>query len=147
MAWQRPVEVLLIEPNPRHAEIIKEALGDSGKRCALKIVDQPEQAKEFIESDSLKSEGGTVNPQLIIAELVDPRNPPAANLLQWLRGHRRTKHLPVVVLAVKDDPEAIQHAYDLGASSYLVKPEKESQLGQMVSSAVRYWIDLNHPPQ
>ena len=141
---RRPVDVLLIEPNARHAEIIRGALERSCKPCALEIVSTPEEARDFIDG-APPANGRFSNPFLIIAELLDPQEPPAAGLLHWLRAHERTKHLPVVVLATTDDPAAVRTAYDRGASSYLVKPPNENDLGTLVDAAVQYWIQLNHP--
>lgn len=142
---KRPVDVLLIEPNQRHAQLIQEALAKTCKPCSLEILKEPDEARRFIDGGP-KSSGQFSNPFLIIAELMDPKQPRAAELLRWLKSHVRTKHLPVIVLAVKDDPESLTLAYDLGISSYLVKPQDETKLGELVATAVNYWIQLNHPP-
>lgn len=136
----RPVEVLLIEPDPRHATIIQDALRKTCKPCALKAVRDLEEAKRL-----LGGPGTADRPSLVIAELGDPQGPPANELLRWLRTNERTKHLPILVLAHSEDRDAVRMAYDLGASSYLVKPQDEKELGRLADTAVYYWIRLNHP--
>ncbi|HYF00861.1 MAG TPA: response regulator, partial [Planctomycetota bacterium] len=110
------------------------------KPCALKVVRDLEETKRFLDGP-----GAADRPSLVIAELGDPQAPPAAALLRWLRTNERTKHLPILVLAESEDQTSVRLAYDLGASSYLVKPQDEKELGRLADTAVNYWIRLNHP--
>lgn len=43
-------------------------------------------------------------------------------LIHFMRGAPRTKHLPIVIVAERDDREAIENAFAAGASSFLTKP-------------------------
>ncbi len=43
-------------------------------------------------------------------------------LLQFLRQNPRTTDLPVIVATLSDDPQSIERAYKLGASSFVTKP-------------------------
>jgi CheY-like chemotaxis protein len=43
-------------------------------------------------------------------------------VLDWLRHHPPHNDVPVVVLTVSGEPQMAQHAYELGARSFLTKP-------------------------
>jgi two-component system, sensor histidine kinase len=43
-------------------------------------------------------------------------------LTQCIRGHPRTRHIPVIVVTSHDDRDSINAAFAAGASSFLVKP-------------------------
>lgn len=43
-------------------------------------------------------------------------------LTQCIRGHPRTRHIPVIVITSRDDSAAIADSFAAGASSFLVKP-------------------------
>jgi CheY-like chemotaxis protein len=43
-------------------------------------------------------------------------------LLQCLRGHPRTRHMPIVMCTSRSDQQAMHDAIEAGASSYLTKP-------------------------
>ncbi len=43
-------------------------------------------------------------------------------LLKYLRQHPRSANLPVIVATSTDDSQSIEHAYRLGASSFVTKP-------------------------
>ncbi|HZA02405.1 MAG TPA: response regulator [Hyphomicrobiaceae bacterium] len=59
--------------------------------------------------------------QLAVIDLEMPKLD-GFGLIQCVRGHPNTKHLPIVVLTSRDDKEAIERALIAGATSYLIKP-------------------------
>jgi CheY-like chemotaxis protein len=67
--------------------------------------------------------------------------------MRWLRQQPRTKHLPVIVLGVERDAYSVTRAYELGGSSYLVKPKDQKSFIHMITEAATYWTRLNHPPE
>ncbi|MCH9806501.1 MAG: response regulator [Alphaproteobacteria bacterium] len=58
---------------------------------------------------------------LAIVDL-DMPNVDGFSLIQCVRGHPRTKHLPIVVVTSRTDTKAIQEAFAAGATSFLTKP-------------------------
>ncbi|MEO1204771.1 MAG: response regulator [Pseudomonadota bacterium] len=60
-------------------------------------------------------------PDIALVDLEMP-NIDGIALIQCIRGHPRTKHLPVVVVTSRSDPAAIQNAFAAGATSFLTKP-------------------------
>lgn len=63
----------------------------------------------------------TESVQLAIIDLGMP-NLDGFTLIRCVRGHPRTRHLPIVVITSRDDKEAIQEAFNAGATSFLTKP-------------------------
>lgn len=59
--------------------------------------------------------------QLVIADL-DMPGFDGFGLIQVLRGHPRTRHIPIVVCTSHSTLEAMRKAVSAGASSYLTKP-------------------------
>ena len=81
-------------------------------------------------------------PAVILADL----KMPAMNgfdLLLWIKQQPYLKRIPVVMLTGSDRNPDINRAYDLGASSYLVKPHRFEDLQKMSESLKNYWIILN----
>lgn len=140
MRW---MDILLIEPDARHAEILSDAVKKTCSTCALHLVQNPEDAKKFVHDGRKRRP----NPSLIILDLLDLDKTPATAFLRWLKRHPRTKHLPVIVLGTEGDVVAITKAYQLGASSYLVKPKNERELSEMVATAAHYWTKFNQSPE
>jgi DNA-binding NarL/FixJ family response regulator len=144
----RVIVILLIEPDSRHADLIREGVARACPPCHLERVAEGEEAKPFLHADP--PAGGSShrpNLSLIILGLPDPDQPEAVDFIGWLRRHPRTKRVPVVVLGAVGDAFSVTRAYDLGASSYLVKPGDESEFVTMMTAAASYWISLNQTPE
>ena len=68
-------------------------------------------------------------PAVIVLDVMMPQND-GWEVLQWLRNREETRHIPVIVCSVLDDP---QLAYSLGAAGFLAKPVNRSQLLQALA--------------
>ena len=44
------------------------------------------------------------------------------SLIQCMRGHPRTRHMPIIVVTSHDDRASIDRAFAVGASAFLIKP-------------------------
>jgi CheY-like chemotaxis protein len=67
-------------------------------------------------------------------------------VLRWLREQPGLKRLPVVVLSSSAEEEDVNLAYDLGVSSYIVKPSGLKALGDVAQQVASYWLSLNQRP-
>ena len=68
-------------------------------------------------------------------------------MLTWMRTQPALKRVSIVVLTASTRTEDVERAFDLGASSYLVKPSKLEDLTEMIR-CLRDWLRINHfPPQ
>jgi CheY-like chemotaxis protein len=145
---KRPIDILLVEPDPVHALLIQTAISKVCHPCRVLRVVEPEEAKPHLEGNgSVHAASTKLNPELLILELLDPKKPKAASFMRWLRHQPRTKHLPAIILGVEGDPFSVAAAYDLGASSYLVKPKEEKDFIDMIMAAAVYWTTFNQPPE
>jgi CheY-like chemotaxis protein len=59
-------------------------------------------------------------PIVLLTDLKMPRMD-GFELLDWVRGHKTWKNLPVIVVTGSNQSEDLRQALDLGASSYVVK--------------------------
>lgn len=59
------------------------------------------------------------------------------SLIQCVRGHPRTKHMPVVVITSSNDPSSIERALDAGATSFLAKPVNWGLFGHHIDYLIR----------
>lgn len=66
--------------------------------------------------------------------------------LSWIRHHARLRSLPVVAISRSKSQMDMKRAYDLGASSYLLKPVSFAGLVELVRLIDRFWLMLNQVP-
>ncbi len=58
-------------------------------------------------------------------------------LIERVRSDPRINQLPIIVITSRNHPEAIEKAYDLGATSFVIKPVNWSQFGYQVRYVLR----------
>ncbi len=59
--------------------------------------------------------------QLVIADLEMP-GMTGEELIRCIRGHPRTRHLPIIVISAQNSAGPIQNALEAGATSFVSKP-------------------------
>ncbi len=84
-------------------------------------------------------------PGLILLDLNMPRKD-GREALGEIKGNPEMREIPVIVLTTSGDDEDIRRCYELGANSYITKPQTFSALVRVVESLVRYWIDTVELP-
>lgn len=102
--------ILFVDDDPILREFAKVNL--TSDCTILDTAEDGAQALEMLERCSY---------DLIVSDLEMPRMDGFA-LLQAVRGTAATCHLPVVVATGREDVVAIDRAFDLGATSFVVKP-------------------------
>lgn len=85
------------------------------------------------------------NPRLIVLDI----NMPGLNGLQVLervRLHPLTKHVPVVLFSTSDSSADIRMGYERGANSYLNKPIDPTDYVELLATVGAYWLRQNRTP-
>lgn len=84
-------------------------------------------------------------PALVLVDL-DLDRGDGYEALSWIRHHVRLRYLPVVAISQSKSQMDMKRAYDLGASSYLLKPASFAGLVELVKVIDRFWLTLNQIP-
>jgi CheY-like chemotaxis protein len=69
-----------------------------------------------------------------------------AEVLQWIRQRPEFKGMPVIVFTGSNYEEDVNRAYDLGANSYLIKPQTLDDLLVAVRQIGDFWLRLSQLP-
>ena len=135
--------ILLVEDNPDDEALTLRALKKNN------VLNEVIVARDGVEAiDYLFGEGShagrntSIMPEVVLLDL----NLPKVNgleVLQRIRGDKRTKLLPVVVLTSSKEERDMVSSYDLGANSYIRKPVDFIEFGQAVQQLGLYWLILN----
>lgn len=85
-------------------------------------------------------------PSVVLLDLHMPHKN-GFEVLEWARGRASLSGMSIVVMTASMRPEDVKKAFDLGASSYLVKPLNLDDLVTMVA-CLEQWSRMNYfPPQ
>jgi two-component system response regulator len=142
-----PVDILLVEDNPRDAELTIRALKKSNLANRVITVEDGAEALDFLLCRGKHSTRDAGHPPKVV--LLDLKLPKVSGLevLRTLKQDERTQSIPVVVVtSSREDPD-IKTAYSLGANSYVVKPVDFDAFVDAVSSLGLYWLLVNQPPK
>ncbi|MDQ2692616.1 MAG: response regulator [Chloroflexota bacterium] len=139
------VEVLLVEDNPRDAELTTRALKKHNLANRLVHVKDGAEALDFLFGRG-PYEGRSTGtaPRVVLLDLKLPK----VNGLEVLRQMKADQHLqriPVVIVTSSAEDPDMEAAYRLGANSYVVKPVQFDQFMEAMSKLGVYWLMLNHP--
>jgi two-component system response regulator len=84
-------------------------------------------------------------PMFILLDLNIPKIG-GLEVLAEIRGHPRTRHLPVIILTSSGEEKDRLSAYDHFANSYIIKPLDYDQFVAATLQLSLYWTVLNTPP-
>jgi CheY-like chemotaxis protein len=139
--------MLVAEDSREEVEIFTLALERARVNLPVRFVSSGEEAVEY-----LKGEGRFADraqhplPTVLLLDLKMP-GMGGFGVLAWIRKEESgVSRLPVVVFTSSEEPEDINHAYDLGANSYLVKPVGLENLEKIARLLESYWFGLNRRP-
>ncbi|MDH7597021.1 MAG: response regulator [Methanothrix sp.] len=114
----RKLRILLVEDNPEDVFLTRKVLRRSGLDGDMQITGDGAEALRILE-DMFRD--GEHLPDLILLDINLPDVGGMA-VLKSIKGDPRFSRIPVVMLTCSNADSDIQKSYDLGASTYLVKP-------------------------
>lgn len=147
MNTENEVELLLVEDNPRDAELVMRALKKHNLANHLLWVKDGEEALDGIFGASTDAPLPICHsPKVILLDLKLPKVD-GLEVLRRLKADARTKNIPVVVLTSSREEQDVVESYRLGVNSYIVKPVNFENFSEAVAHLGMYWLLLNQSPK
>jgi two-component system response regulator len=137
--------ILLIEDDAQDAESILDGLCRTVPREHIEVCRDGGGALDFFQrrGDYAGRKPEEV-PMLALLDLTLP-DVPGLEVLRTIR-ESDCRLLPVIVLAGSNDIDAVRKAAELGANSFIRKPEDRRELAETLGQLAGYWLELNIPP-
>lgn len=139
------VEILIVEDDPRDAELTLRALKKNNLANNVFVAKDGEEALEFIFCKGKFKNRNLNNPPKVI--LLDLKLPKVGGLeiLRLVKEDKKTTHIPIVIVTSSREEPDMKEAYDLGVNSYVVKPVDFDKFVSAMSSLGLYWLLVNQP--
>ncbi len=143
MDESRLIEILLVEDNPRDAELIIRALKKRNLANHLTHVEDGSEALDFLFCRG-KYTGNPISgsSRLVLLDLKLPKVG-GLEVLREMRRNENTRLIPVVIVTSSSEDPDIKMAYELGANSYVVKPVNFETFSDVMSNIGLYWLLIN----
>ena len=130
------LNILLVEDNPDHIELITSELAESQWIKGIQVTKDGQETLSFLRQLAKSCRKKEVTcPSLILLDLNIPKINGFA-ILHELKSDPHLKSIPVLVLTTSTSQEDIEKARELGANGYLVKSFFPPTLVEKVKKAL-----------
>ena len=137
--------ILLADDSENDLLLMSHAFEKAGFKTQLKTVHNGEEAIAYLKGERGYSDRSAYPlPNVVLLDLNMPKKS-GFDVLEWVRAQAAFKHVPIVVLTASTRIEDVERAYELGASSFLVKPAAIHELVAMIRCLCE-WLQFNHFP-
>lgn len=146
MTDSKAIDILLVEDNPRDAELTIRALKKKNLANRLFHVEDGAEALDFMFARGKYVERQqNILPKVILLDLKLPKID-GLEVLRALRADERTKTIPIVIVTSSTQDPDIKAAYAFGANSYVVKPVDFEAFFEVMTALGFFWLLINKPP-
>lgn len=137
--------ILLVEDDPNDIFFTERAFKKAWPSCTFKTVHDGEEAVRYLEGVGVYGDRSAHPlPRFVLLDLKLPKKS-GLEVLAWMKKEIGIRRIPVIVLTSSADSKDVSRAYDLGASSYLVKPADFGNLEQLARDVSNYWMKHHRP--
>jgi len=142
----RSVNILLVEDDRAHAEIVRRNLKDFRVANKIVLVEDGQAALDYLFRQAAYADPKTSpRPDLILLDLRLPKVD-GLEVLRRIKEDSNLKRLPTVVLTTSGAESDMVNAYTKGAGSYLVKPVDFEKFAKLMDAFGFYWLAWNRFP-
>jgi two-component system, response regulator len=138
----RAAIILLVEDDPDDQALTKRAFQSSKLRNQLRIVNDGEEALEYLYRRGAYTEPhDSPRPDLILLDLNMPKVDGRA-VLETIKEDPDLRSIPTVILTTSSREEDVARSYDLGVNSYMTKPVRMEGFLRAIQDLEHYWFNL-----
>lgn len=145
-ATDRHFNILLVEDNASHAELVKRSLGEHDLATSIHHVSDGEAALDYLfQRGSFQDAESNPRPHLVLLDLRLPKID-GLEVLREIRSAEKLHRIPVVILSTSYADIDVGKAYEHHANSYLIKPLDFDKFTKLMNDLGFYWLGWNHYP-
>jgi CheY-like chemotaxis protein len=139
--------VLVAEDEENDFFLLKWAFAKCGENVLLiRVTDGVEAINYFEGRNEFADRRRFPLPELFLLDLKMPRKD-GFDVLDWLSRNPAFRSIVVIVLSSSKQDQDVSRAYELGANSFLAKPNDSVGLASMTKSIVDFWFRWSHCPR
>lgn len=135
---EQQLAILIADDNPGDRTLIETAFKESGIKHRLYFAEDGQELINYMNESHVYSD---VNKShwLVVLDLKMPRLN-GMDTLKIIKGDRRFKQIPVVVLTSSGLDKDINDSYQLGANSFFTKPNDYKGFLELAKLLKKYWL-------
>ncbi len=137
--------ILLVEDNPRDAELTLTALSDYNLANEVLHLHDGAEALDFLYRRGEFVHRSNGQPAVVLLDLKMPKVD-GMEVLRRMKGDPDLKRVPVVIMTSSREEKDLVDSYELGVNAYVVKPVQFPEFVEAVKQVGRFWAVVNEPP-
>ncbi len=141
----REQTILLVDDSANDLILMRTAFKKAKCNMPLQEVHDGEEAIAYLTGEGIYCDRKKYPlPAIMLLDLNMPKMS-GFDVLTWVRAQPVLKRLAIVILTASMRNEDVERAFDLGATSFLVKPSELETLAAMMRCLCD-WVQINHFP-
>lgn len=140
------ITLLIAEDEEDDYQLVKEALEEAEFTGPLFRVKDGEELMAFLYERNSRDIPPDSEKMLLLLDINMPRKN-GREALREIKAHVDLRKIPVVMLTSSGGDDNIALFYELGASSFIKKPENYQQLADFIKTFKKYWLEMAELPR
>jgi CheY-like chemotaxis protein len=146
MEGPEKVDILLVEDNPDHAELIMRALRRGRSAHAVWWVNDGAEALDLLHRrHAYAKQAGRPLPALVLLDVNLPKHD-GFEVLKEIKSHPVWRVIPVIMLTTSGRDDEVLKGFELGANSFVTKPVQFEEFKDTIRQIEAYWLLVNRLP-
>ncbi len=137
------IVILIAEDDADDRFLLQSAFDENGFKDLLCFVENGVELLEYL--NNCTQEKNAVLPHFILLDLNMPKKD-GREVLKEIKQIPEFKNIPVVIFSTTNSKLEMTRCYELGANSYITKPNSFEKLIHTIAAIRHYWIDINNNP-
>ena len=139
------VFILIAEDDADDRFLLQAAFQENGFNDRLQFVDNGVELIDYLAGLRLDGEVPATLPKFILLDLNMPKKD-GREVLKEIKHHPDLKKIPVVIFSTTNNEQEMRRCYELGANSYITKPNSFEHLLKIVANLRGYWMHTSIQP-
>jgi CheY-like chemotaxis protein len=139
------VFILISEYYADYRFLLQAAFQENGFTDELHFVDNGVELMDYLSSIRKEGDTAALLPKFILLDLNMPKKD-GREVLREIKQHPELKKIPVVIFSTTNNEQEMRRCYELGANSYITKPNSFDHLLKIVANLRGYWMHTSTLP-
>lgn len=145
MQQTQDLYILIAEDDADDRFLLQTAFTENGFEDRLQFVENGVEVMEHLREISNAGNEHPQLPRFILLDLNMPKKD-GREVLKEIKQNPEWKKIPVVIFSTTSNEQEMLRCYELGANSYVTKPNSFEHLLEIVATLREYWVQTSSLP-
>ncbi len=136
--------ILIAEDDTDDRFLLRSAFKENGYNDTLHFVENGVELLDYLQSALSNNE--VKSPRFILLDLNMPKKD-GREVLKEIKQNPDLRKIPVIIFSTTNNEQEMKRCYELGANSYITKPNSFESLIKTVAALRSYWIQTTSIPR